>query len=105
MLTNNSNTHTLSISRNKGNQTMKLDQLIEYIIFLEKSYTKSGGETIPRPFSKKSKLSESISLSFKQVFFICQGEGCQNIFKTKLVSTPLALTSYKALKSKKEVWN
>ena len=26
-------------------------------ISLEKSYTKCGGETIPRPFSKKSKLS------------------------------------------------
>ena len=39
---------------------MKLDQLIEYDIkniFLEKSYTKYGTETIPRPFTKKSKLS------------------------------------------------
>ena len=26
-------------------------------IFLEKLYTKCGGETIPKPFSKKSKLS------------------------------------------------
>ena len=26
-------------------------------IFVEKSYTKCDGETIPRPFSKKSKLS------------------------------------------------
>ena len=35
---------------------MKFDQLIEYNmknIFLGKSYTKCGGETIPRPFSKK----------------------------------------------------
>ena len=35
---------------------MKLGQLIEYNmrnIFLEKSYTKSGGETIPGPFSKQ----------------------------------------------------
>ena len=38
---------------------MKFDQLIEYTenIFLEKSHTKFGGETIPRPFFKKSKLS------------------------------------------------
>ena len=46
-----------NISRSKGNQTMKYGQLIEYNmrnIFLEKSYTKCGGETIPRPFSKKS---------------------------------------------------
>ena len=39
---------------------MKFGQIIEYNmrnILLNKSYTKSGGETIPRPFSKKSKLS------------------------------------------------
>ena len=29
-------------------------------IFLEKSYMKYGGETIPKPFSKKSKLSASL---------------------------------------------
>ena len=49
-----------NISRNKGNQAIKCGQLIEYKmrnIFLEKSYTKFGGETIPRPFSEKSKLS------------------------------------------------
>ena len=49
-----------NISGNKGNQTMKFGQLIEYNmrnIFLEKSYTKCGGETFPRPFSKKPKLS------------------------------------------------
>ena len=53
--------HTLpSISRIKVNQTMKFGQLIEYDIrntFLEKSYAKCGGETIPRPFSNKLKLS------------------------------------------------
>ena len=35
---------------------MKPGQLIEHNmrnIFLEKSYTKRGGETIPKPFSKK----------------------------------------------------
>ena len=39
---------------------MKFGQLIEYNmrnIFAEKSYTKCDGEIIPRPFSKKSKLS------------------------------------------------
>ena len=39
------------------NQTMKFGQLIQNSmrnIFLEKSYTKCGGETIPRHFSKKS---------------------------------------------------
>ena len=49
----------LNISRSKGNQATKFGQLIEYNMkdFLEKSYTKCGGETIFRPFSKKSKLS------------------------------------------------
>ena len=48
-----------NISRSKGNQTIKFGQLIEYNmgnIFVEKLYTKCGGETIPRPFSKKSIL-------------------------------------------------
>ena len=54
-----------NISRSKGNQTMKFGQLIKYDmrnIFLEKLYTKCGGETIPRPFSKKTKI-EHISRS------------------------------------------
>ena len=48
-----------NIWSSKGNQTMKLRQLIECNlrnIFLEKSYTRCGGETSPRPFSKKLKL-------------------------------------------------
>ena len=51
---------SINVSRSKSNQTMKFGQLIEYNmrnIFLEKSYAKCGGETISRPFSKKSKLS------------------------------------------------
>ena len=51
-----------NISSNKGNQTMKFGQLIEckmQNIFLEKSYTKYGGETSPRPFPEKLKLSMS----------------------------------------------
>ena len=54
----------LNISKSKGNQTMRFGQLIEYNmknIFLEKSCTKYGGETIPRPFSKKSKLNISLN--------------------------------------------
>ena len=48
-----------SISRNKGNQTIKFGQLIGYNtsnIFLEKSYTKFGGKTFPRHFLKKIKI-------------------------------------------------
>ena len=44
-----------NISRSKGNQTKESCQLVEYNmrnIFLEESYTKCGGETIPRPFYK-----------------------------------------------------
>ena len=41
---------------------MKFGQLIEYKarLFLEKSYTKCPRETVPSPFSKKSKLSISL---------------------------------------------
>ena len=42
---------------------MKFGQLIEYNMrntFLEKLYAKGGGETILRPFSKKSKLGISL---------------------------------------------
>ena len=57
-------THILpNISRSKFNQTMKFDQLTECNmrnIFLEKSYTKCDGETSPRPFSEKLKLSISL---------------------------------------------
>ena len=41
------------MSRSKANQTTKLSQLIEnnmINIFLEKTYTKCGGDISPRPF-------------------------------------------------------
>ena len=50
-------------SKSKGNQAMKFCELIECNmknIFLEKSYTRCGRETIPRSFSKKSTLSISL---------------------------------------------
>ena len=52
-----------SISRSKGNQTMEFSELTECNmrnIFLERSYTKCGGETRPRPFSEKGKLTISL---------------------------------------------
>ena len=52
-----------NISRSKGNQTVKFGQLIECNmrkIFTEKSYTKCNGETSPRAFSEKLKLSISL---------------------------------------------
>ena len=75
--------HILSnISRIKGNKTMKFEQLLDYNmrnIFLEKSYIKGRGETLPRPFSKKSQLRISLDqgilyvhgwcVSFKILYF------------------------------------
>ena len=61
-----------NISRSKDNQAMKFGQLIEYNlrnIFLKKYYIKCGGETIPRLFFKKSKLSKSPD-AYSKVFYI-----------------------------------
>ena len=47
---------------------MTIGQLIKYSmrnIFLEKSYTKCGRETIPRPFTKTSKLSITLNQKSK----------------------------------------
>ena len=52
-----------NISKSKGNLTMKLGQSIEgnmRNIYCEKSYIKSDGETSPRSFSEKLKLSISL---------------------------------------------
>ena len=57
-LKNNHNTHITQYF-----ETMKFGQLIQCNmrnIFLEKSYTKCNGETSPRPFSEKLKLSISL---------------------------------------------
>ena len=51
---------------------MKFGQLMEYNlrnIFLEESYTQYGGETIPRPFFKKSILSISPN-QYSKVLYI-----------------------------------
>ena len=60
-----------NISRSKTNQKMKYGQLIECNmrnIFLENSYTKFGGETSPRPFSEKIKLSISLDQQSKVLY-------------------------------------
>ena len=52
-----------NISKTEGNQRIKFGQLMKYNMrngFFEKSFTKCGGENIPRPFSNKSKLSISM---------------------------------------------
>ena len=51
---------------------MKFGQFIEYNlkkIFLKTLYTKCDGETIPRPFFKKSNLSISLN-QYSNVLFI-----------------------------------
>ena len=52
-----------NILRNKGNQTIKFGQLIEYNMrknFIEKSYTIRGREISQTPFSGKLRLSISL---------------------------------------------
>ena len=52
-----------NILSNKDNQAIKFSQLREYnmkSIFLEKPYTKCSGETSPRSFSEKLKLTISL---------------------------------------------
>ena len=76
--------------RGKGNQTMKFGQLIEYNIiknFLQKSYTKRGGETIPRPFSKSRNRAylRISSLKFYTFCFYCMKSwGLLKYIETKL---------------------
>ena len=79
-----------NISRSKDNQTMKFSQLIEYNIkniFLKKSYTKCSGETSPRPFFEKFKLSISLDqqskVLFSLFFFVCQVEGYRYILELR----------------------
>ena len=71
-------------------------------ISLEKSYTKCGKETIPRPFSEKSKnTAGSIVKSIIQfIFIVCQAEGYRNILKPSC--RPLVIMSYKAFLKKKK---
>ena len=48
-----------NISRYRINQTMEFGHLVEYNIrniYLNRSYTKCGGNTIPKVFSKNSNL-------------------------------------------------
>ena len=60
-----------NILRREANQAMKFGQLTEYNmrnIFLEKPYTKCAEESIPRTFSKKSKLSISLDQQSEFLF-------------------------------------
>ena len=73
---------------------MKFGQLIEHNmrhIFLGKSHPKCDGESSPRPFSGKLKLSISLDQQSKSNIII-PVEGYQN--KLKLRCRPLTFTSY-----------
>ena len=62
-----------NILRDKDNQAMKTGQPLEYNltnVFLEKSYTKCGGKTIPRPFFKKSILSIFLDQYSKSLYIL-----------------------------------
>ena len=89
------------------NQTMRSGELIEYKmrnIFVEKSYAKCGGETIPRLFSEKSKFSIYPDQWCKVLYndFLLYAN-LRAIEIVKPSCRPLAFILYKAfLKSKKK---
>ena len=102
-----------NISSSQCNQAMKIGQLIEYNIrniFIEKLYTKYGGEASPRPFHKNQNWTYLWTNSLKcyKVCFYCmfKSKVYQNIFKLKCRT--LVFILYKAfffLKKKKMIWN
>ena len=70
-LTNNCNTHIdqyFKKFRQSDNEAWLVNRIQHKKYFFEKSYTKCGGETIPRPFSKKSKLNMSLDQLFKVLY-------------------------------------
>ena len=88
---------------------MQFDQLIEYNmrnLFVEKLYTKYGGQTISRLYNIEIEhISEAMVRSFILfVFIVCKVQGYRNMLK--LSCRPFAFTSYKDFfKKQKEVWN
>ena len=68
---------------------MKFSQLIEYNmknLFLKKSCANCGGETIPTPFSKKTKLSISLDQQYKVLYslLLLYVQGLFNYIESKL---------------------
>ena len=94
-----------NISRSKDDQRMKFGQLLQNMrnIFLEKSYTKCGGE-FSRRFSEIKKLRISLDQQSKVLYSLfllyVKLQGYRNILKLSCIT--LAFTSCKAiLKNKK----
>ena len=79
---------------------MRFGQLLKYNIrniFIETLFTKCGRETIPRPFSKRSKLSISLDQYSKVLytFFYCLSSwGLLKVIETKLQITCFYLIPY-----------
>ena len=89
---------------------MKFGQLMEYNmtnIFLEKSYSKCGRETISRPFSKKSKFSTSLDQYFKVLYILFYLFVKLRTIESdwKEAADHLLLPHTKLFKKQKEVWN
>ena len=85
---------------------MKSGQLIDYDIkniFLEKLYIKCGGETSPRSFSEKLKLSISLDQWSKVLykFFILYAK----LRAIEIAADHLPLPHIKLFKKQKEAWN
>ena len=88
---------------------MKFGHLIEYNMrnVVEKSRTKCAGETIPRPLSKKSRLSISLNQKWKvfNSFFHCMLiRGLSKYGEIKLQTTCFYLIEG-FLKKQKVIWN
>ena len=96
-----------NISRSKGNQAMKLAQLMIYDmrnIFHEKWYTKCGGKSSRRHFPKNSKLSISLDQQCNVLYILfllyIQVKRCRNILKLRY--RPPAFTHVKLFFLKKK---
>ena len=76
-------------------------------IFLEKSYTKYGGETCPRPSSKKSKLNICLDQQpeiLYSLFFVCLNRELPKHIETNLLM-PYFYLIQSLFKKAKKVWN
>ena len=86
---------------------MKFGQLIEYDMDMVEKLIEYGGETGPRPFSKKSKLSKSLDRLpeiLKLVFIVCQSRGKPKYIATEVLTTCCYFIQ-SFFKKQNEVWN
>ena len=89
---------------------MKFGKLVEYNtrnIFREKSYVKYGGKTIPRPFSKKWKLSISLDQQTEVLYslFLLYAKLRSIEIYWNWAENHLLLLDIKLFKKQNKVWN